>query len=108
MHGVRDASRRRALRVGGTALAAGLAGCNGLLGRSGSDTQTSTGVRAVLNWKPNPTQAGYFVARDRGFYADEGLDVDLVPGQGGSFATKQVGLGNAAIGLGSGVAVLQA
>jgi len=65
-------------------------------------------MRAVLNWKPNPTQAGYFVARDRGFYDEEGLAVELVPGQGGSFAAKQVGLGNAAIGLGSGVAVLQA
>jgi len=34
--------------------------------------------------------------------------VELVPGQGGSFAAKQVGLDNAAFGLGSGAGLLQA
>lgn len=108
MHGVRDTGRRRALRLGGTVLAAGLAGCSNLPGAPDSGSSTLTPVRVVLNWKPNPTQAGYFVALDRGFYAEEGLDVTLVPGKGGSFATKQVGLGNATLGLGSGVSVLQA
>jgi NitT/TauT family transport system substrate-binding protein len=73
-----------------------------------TESQSAESVSAILNWKPNPTQAGYFVAQDRGFYEEEGLDVELVSGQGGGFAAKQVGLGNYDIGLGSGVAVLQA
>ena len=101
-------TRRRAIHLGGAALTAGLAGCSGLVGGAGDGGAGVTDVRLVLNWKPNPTQAGYFVAKDRGFYEEEGLAVELVPGQGGSFATKQVGLGNYEFGLGSGVAVLQA
>jgi NitT/TauT family transport system substrate-binding protein len=78
-------------------------------GTAGTTTPRPTeSVSVILNWKPNPTQAGYFVARDRGFYEDVGLDVELVSGQGGGFAAKQVGLGNYDIGLGGGVAVLQA
>jgi len=65
-------------------------------------------VSVILNWKPNATQAGYFVADRNGFYEEAGLNVELVSGQGGGFAAKQVGLGNQDIGLGTGVALLQA
>jgi len=111
-------TRRGALRAVGAAVGAGLAGCVGGTGGSGSggdssgtDTGTPTeptDVSAILNWKPNATQAGYFVADQNGFYEEEGLNVELVPGQGGGFAAKQVGLGNQDIGLGTGVALLQA
>ncbi|MFB6165703.1 MAG: ABC transporter substrate-binding protein [Haloarculaceae archaeon] len=98
--------RRQALGLAGTALAAGLGGCSSILGRGGgADEKTS--LKTVLNWKPNPTQAGYYVARDRGYYDDEGLSVELVPGKGDTFAAKQVGLHNADLGLGSGAAVLE-
>jgi NitT/TauT family transport system substrate-binding protein len=110
-----DSLRRRGvLAAAGTTLGA-LAGCiGGGTGSGGESTGATTdsgsteSVSVILNWKPNPTQAGYFVARERGFYEEEGLDVELVSGQGGGFAAKQVGLGNYDIGLGSGVAVLQA
>lgn len=104
----RGATRREALRVGGTVLAAGLAGCTGAIGGAGGSGPSVTDVQVILNWKPNPTQAGYFVAKERGYYDEEGLDVELVPGQGGSFATKQVGLGNYDFGLGSSAGLLQA
>lgn len=106
-------TRRGALRTAGAALGVGLAGCAGGTGSSGSSTATETpaeptDVSVILNWKPNATQAGYFVADQEGFYEEEGLSVDLVSGQGGSFAAKQVGLGNQDLGLGTGVALLQA
>jgi NitT/TauT family transport system substrate-binding protein len=106
--------RREVLAATGTAIGA-VAGCIG--GGSGAneeptgtttESQSPESMSVILNWKPNPTQAGYFVARERGFYAEEGLDVELVSGQGGGFAAKQVGLGNYDVGLGGGVAVLQA
>jgi NitT/TauT family transport system substrate-binding protein len=97
----------------GAALGVGLAGCVGGTGGSGGSTATDTpseptDVSLILNWKPNATQAGYFVADRNGFYEEEGVSVDLVSGQGGSFAAKQVGLGNQDVGLGTGVALLQA
>lgn len=117
-------TRRDALAVAGTATVFGLAGCVGGTGGGsgggggsdegsgeGSTTNTpteSTDLSVILNWKPNATQAGYFVADRNGFYEEEGLNVDLVSGQGGAFAAKQVGLGNQDIGLGTGVALLQA
>lgn len=100
--------RREALGLASGALATGLAGCGMPAQRLGGLVDQRTSVRTVLNWKPNPTQAGYFVARERGYYEEEGLRVELVPGQGGRFATKQVGLENAEFGLASGVATLQA
>jgi NitT/TauT family transport system substrate-binding protein len=104
-------TRRRMLAAAGASVGSVVAGCTG--GGTGGTTGTDSGpstqsISVILNWKPNPTQAGYFAARDRGFYEEEGLDVDIVSGQGGGFAAKQVGLGNQDLGLGGGVAVLQA
>jgi NitT/TauT family transport system substrate-binding protein len=109
-------TRRDALGAVGATAVFGLAGCVGGTGGGGdggdaSATSTpteSTDLSVILNWKPNATQAGYFVADRNGFYEEEGLNVDLVSGQGGGFAAKQVGLGNQDLGLGTGVALLQA
>lgn len=103
----RATTRRRALALGGAVAGTGLAGCVGPVTGGGGSGPSRTDVPVILNWKPNPTQAGYFAARDRGYYDDAGLSVELVPGKGGSFATKQVGLGNYPVGLGGGVAVMQ-
>ncbi|SEA21580.1 NitT/TauT family transport system substrate-binding protein [Haloplanus vescus] len=102
-------TRRDALRAVGVMAGAGLAGCVGGSGGSASaESEDPTSLSVILNWKPNATQAGYFVADQNGFYEEEGLDVTLVSGQGGGFAAKQVGLGNQDLGLGTGVALLQA
>jgi len=110
-----DSLRRRGLLAAAGAAIGATAGCIGGGTDAGgeptgttTDSRSTESVSAILNWKPNPTQAGYFVARERGFYEEEGLEVELVSGQGGGFAAKQVGLGNYDVGLGGGVAVLQA
>ena len=42
-----------------------------------------TKVTLMLDWAPNTNHTGFFVARDKGWYREEGLDVDIVqPGQG--------------------------
>jgi NitT/TauT family transport system substrate-binding protein len=43
--------------------------------------------------------AYYFVALDKGYYKDAGLDVDIVRGQGSADAVKQVAAGTAQIGF---------
>ncbi len=45
-----------------------------------------------------PAFGPWMVAKQRGYFAKEGLDVDFEAAQGGADAAKQVGAGNAVIG----------
>ena len=36
-------------------------------------------VSVALDWTPNTNHIGLYVARDKGFYANAGLDVDILP-----------------------------
>ena len=35
-------------------------------------------IKVALDWTPNVNHAGFFVALERGYYADRGLDVTFV------------------------------
>lgn len=59
-----------------------------------------------LNWEPNGFQAPYFLARRRGFYEAEGLDVAFVEGHGSPFAAEQTARGRSDVGLAGASAVL--
>ncbi|WP_129113507.1 ABC transporter substrate-binding protein [Halegenticoccus tardaugens] len=63
-------------------------------------------VTFQLNWEPNGFQAPYFLARARGFYEEEGLDVQFVEGHGSPFAAEQAARGRADVGLAGASAVL--
>jgi NitT/TauT family transport system substrate-binding protein len=63
-------------------------------------------VSFQLNWEPNGFQAPYFLARDRGFYDEEGLDVEFVEGHGSPFAAEQAARGRASFALAGASAVL--
>ena len=65
-----------------------------------------TTVTFQLNWEPNGFQAPYFLARARGFYEEEGLDVQFVEGHGSPFAAEEAARGRADIGLAGASAVL--
>lgn len=44
-------------------------------------------VKVVLDWSPNTNHTGLYVAKDQGYFAEEGLHVDiLLPGSGGAEA----------------------
>ena len=54
---------------------------------SGAASNTSSGgagaltkIRFVLQWVPQAQFAGYFAAQDQGFFKQEGLDVQILPG----------------------------
>jgi len=46
----------------------------------GGATAAKTPIKLQLQWFPQAQFAGYFAALDKGFYAEEGLDVTILPG----------------------------
>src|SRR5215470_11073808 len=46
----------------------------------GSSAAAKTPIKLQLQWFPQAQFAGYFAALDKGYYADEGLDVTILPG----------------------------
>jgi NitT/TauT family transport system substrate-binding protein len=53
----------------------------------------------VLNWVPGGDHAPYYFAKKQGWYAKEGLDVNLEPGKGSMLAVQRVGAGQSPLGL---------
>ncbi|MBY6366431.1 ABC transporter substrate-binding protein [Rhodococcoides corynebacterioides] len=64
--------RARAVAAAVLVLASSLAGC------ASSDASDGT-VRFALDWTPNTNHTGFFVAQQEGFFADAGLDVEVLP-----------------------------
>ena len=49
-------------------------------------------VTLVLDWTPNTNHSGIYLARERGYFADEGLDVTIIePGENGADAQLMAG-----------------
>ncbi|MDA3025205.1 MAG: ABC transporter substrate-binding protein [Actinomycetota bacterium] len=72
--------KRRWSRIAALAIAPAL-----VLGACGGDDESSsssdkTPVRLQLQWFAQSQFAGYYVALDKGFYAEEGLDVSILEG----------------------------
>jgi NitT/TauT family transport system substrate-binding protein len=53
----------------------------------------------ILNWVPGGDHAPYYYAKKQGWYAREGIDLQLEPGKGSALATQKVGAGANPIGL---------
>src|SRR5689334_6984736 len=56
-------------------------------------------LRFVLDFVPGGWHTPFYVARDRGFYRDAGLEVDITPGAGSADTAKLVGAGRAPLGF---------
>ncbi|MBT2734578.1 ABC transporter substrate-binding protein [Bacillus sp. ISL-7] len=64
-------------------------------------------VSIVLDWTPNTNHTGLYVAKEKGFFKKEGLDVDIImPGEAG--ADQLVASGKAQFGVGYQEAITQA
>jgi NitT/TauT family transport system substrate-binding protein len=57
-------------------------------------------ITLQLKWVPQAQFAGYYVARAKGFYTDENLDVTLLPGGPDVVAEQRVASGQADFGVG--------
>lgn len=53
----------------------------------------------ILNWVPGGDHAPYYFAQQQGWYAKEGIDLNLEPGKGSMLAVQRVGAGANTIGL---------
>jgi len=53
----------------------------------------------ILNWVPGGDHAPYYYAKKLGWYAKEGIDLNLEPGKGSMLAVQKVGSGGNPIGL---------
>jgi ABC-type nitrate/sulfonate/bicarbonate transport system substrate-binding protein len=67
-------------------------------GASDAKPKSLTNVKVVLDWTPNTNHTGLYVAKQLGYYEQEGLNVDIVqPGQSG--ADAMVASGEAQFGV---------
>ena len=65
---------------------------------SGAGTAALTDVTLLLDWTPNTNHTGIYVAQDKGWYEEAGLNVDIViPGE--SDVHQVVGTGSADFGV---------
>jgi putative hydroxymethylpyrimidine transport system substrate-binding protein len=67
--------------------------------RSAVGSQELTKVTVALDWYPNVDHAGLFLAKERGYFADEGLDVELYTPADPSVVLQTVGAGKDTFGI---------
>jgi NitT/TauT family transport system substrate-binding protein len=65
-------------------------------------------ITVRLDWKAGAQHAPFYLAKARGFYKDEGLDVEVISGSGSSDTVKQVGSGAVDFGLVDALVLVQA
>jgi NitT/TauT family transport system substrate-binding protein len=105
MHGGRPrvkntVTRRHVVRSG--ALLAGSALAARVMGGRRSVVAAGTALaRATLrlNWNPNAEHAPYYLGKQKGFYAEQGIDLTILPGSGSAVAVKLVGSGDSMFGV---------
>lgn len=56
---------------------------------TGAQAQQKLALR--LDWKPGGQHTPFYFARDRGYYAKEGIDLQIIGGSGSSDSVKQLG-----------------
>jgi NitT/TauT family transport system substrate-binding protein len=78
-------------------LALAAAGCGGDDNGGGGDAQAGAPakIRMQLSWIPDAQFAGYLLAKEKGYYSEENLEVELLPGGPNVNAVQQVVTGAA-------------
>src|SRR5690242_157519 len=69
------------------------------IGQAAPGRAPMTQVSIVLKWVTQAQFAGYFVAQKKGYYANEGLDVTIIPGGPNVLPEELVEKGTATFGL---------
>src|SRR5262249_835366 len=67
----------------------------------GSSPHPQTHVRFILDWKYQAQMGMYFLAADRGYFKDEGLEISFDQGEGAGAAAPKITSGAYDIGFGS-------
>ena len=90
-------TRRQFLAAGSAMGALALSGC-GTGAPQKEESADLTPVTFSLDYDPNTNHTGIYVAQDKGYFADEGLEVTIVPAVDGS-ADPAIGSGTAQLGI---------
>lgn len=80
-------------------LTMGMTGCAGQTDQTGQkDAAHRQKVTVLLDWFPNTNHSGLYAAKDQGYYAQEGLDVNIIqPSEGGNPQLIAAGKGDFAV-----------
>lgn len=85
-----------------------LAGCGKKQPSASSAAGGLTKVAFQTDWFPQPEHGGYYQALAKGYYAEEGLDVDILPGGPNAQVMTGVATGRAQLGMTNGDDVIVA
>jgi NitT/TauT family transport system substrate-binding protein len=88
-------------------LGVALAGC-GRQEAAPGDAPALTKVRLQTDWFPQPEHGGYYQALAKGFYREEGLDVEIIPGGPNAQVMTGVATGRVQLGMTNGDDVMVA
>lgn len=67
-----------------------------------------TKVNFRLDWKPGGQHAPFYLGKERGFYAAEGIDLTIISGSGSADSVKQLGAGAVDLALVDALVLVQA
>jgi NitT/TauT family transport system substrate-binding protein len=93
--------------LAGLVVVLGLVGC----GKKVAEPAAAPGlvkIKFQTDWFPQPEHGGYYQALAKGYYKEEGLDVEILPGGPNAQVKQQVALGQADIGMTNGDDVIVA
>ncbi len=82
--------RRRMLALALTLTALMLAGLAPAVAAAGQQP-AAVKVKFRLDWKPGAQHAAFYLAREKGYYAKEGIDLEIIPGSGSADSVKTLG-----------------
>ena len=66
---------------------------------SGAQAIAAEKLDFVLNWKPGGDHAPVYWAKKQGWYADAGIDLNIIEGSGSGASVKKVGVGQVHMGI---------
>lgn len=62
-----------------------LTACSSTSGENGDDGESLKDVTLVLDWTPNTNHTGLYVAKEKGYFKEQGLNVEIImPGEAGA------------------------
>ena len=77
-------------------------------GHAVAQSAPATKATLRLDWKSGAQHAPFYLAKERGYYKDEGIDLDIISGSGSSDVVKQVGSNAVQFGVADALVLVQA
>jgi NitT/TauT family transport system substrate-binding protein len=73
-----------------------------------AQAQPATKMNMRLDWKPGSQHSPLYYAKDKGYYSQEGIDLQIISGSGSSDSVKQLGSRTVDVALVDGLVLVQA